>query len=86
MLSIIATVWTALGGNKLLPWLLLTGLAVLLLAGIYLSASKSGATSEKLRRATESLNSQYREVQRRADIQATRTDVARDRLRQRWGS
>ena len=84
MLPIIGTVWNAIGGNKLLPYLLIAALGIAIVLLVYLQAYSAGGSAEKLKRTTESLNNHYKEVQRRAAIQAEKSADARARLAERW--
>lgn len=74
----------ASGIKKLVPYAAMLLIAFVALISLYLSGKRSGEQSAQSKRLQDWLNTQHKEAQRRADIQSTRSDVARDRLRQRW--
>lgn len=80
----LATLWNASGLNKFLPYLILAAIVIAIILSAYLQGKSAGTSGAKERQLNDWLNSQHKEAQARADRMATRTDVARDRLRQRW--
>ncbi len=78
------TLITASGLNKLWPYLLVVLITMVILVAAYWQGKSAGTQSASTERLKDSLNRMAKEAQQRADIEATRSDIARDRLRQRW--
>jgi hypothetical protein len=84
MLSMLALMWQAIGGNKLLPYIVVVLILMVILCTVYLQGRTAGTTGEKTKRLGDSLNRLHKEAQDRARIESMSSSAAREQLRKRW--
>lgn len=83
-IDMLGILWKASGLNKLWPYLLVGLIVMASLLVAYASGRSHGQASESSKRMQDSLNQFQKDAKLRAEIQSTRSTVARDQLRQRW--
>lgn len=86
MLTTIATLWTASGINKYLPYIFLVVGAIATIITVYLKGQTAGSSTVLNKQLNDSLKVRVQEAKDRAKIQSLNTDAARIRLRDRWSA
>lgn len=84
MLGVLNLLWNALGGNKILPYVLVTMGIFAIFAVVYWQGLTKGQANASVKQLNDSLNRYMNDARRKADIESLTTAVARDRLRNRW--
>lgn len=84
MVSMISLLWQAIGGNKLLPYILLGMAICAIFVVVYWQGRTAGTDSAKTKQLQDSLKRYANDAQRKADIESLSSTVARHRLRNRW--
>lgn len=83
MLTVAKTALLA-GLSKARVYLVGGGMLVLIVLGVLWRAFSAGQQSERLGRATTTLNQYKKEARIEADIRSLGADAARERLRAKW--
>lgn len=80
----ISLLWHAVGGNKILPYVLLVLLVLAAIAAVYWQGMTKGRASVETKQLKDSLNRYIDNAKRKTEIESLSSATARERLRNKW--